>query len=738
MRRALALFLLCLLPVLTACGGKPAEAPATPVLNRGITWTGTELKGLRFYQRVTEHAVVHYALPTTPDTAERVANQVGTFWTRLLKEERSPRISQTHIWLVPLGYAWPAENLPQLRAGWAAGPGLLVVDERATGNLTWLDRVLFPAFFEGPGSPVFAVDWLQDGHGVALTQALNTFPAISYMEGVVPSASAALARIRNKAEYYFNGCTALAALLIDRYGFDWTYHYPKKPEELTPELALQWATGASTTEAALELWDKRMAYARRAAGLPTNQREATGHAAMISPLRMEPTLPANPKGPGAAANFSRSAYDLTLRLEPAEGVLTGEERLTWQNGEGIPVDALYFNLWPNSEPMTMLGGFMKIEGVTVSGSPVPFESRAIDLKVPLGRPVAPGETVEVGIRFTTRLTGSTTKPLGHVGTDRFFLGRFYPILGVLDDRGWNLHALHSRFGDPYSEPADYRVSLDVPAGIPLGATGRLTGREERSDRWIYQYEAKAVPEWAAAGGARFAEAKGTAGGVAITVLDADEKWAAKVLDGAKEAATFLQSQLGPMPSPGVTIVRSMELELPDVVGVDELDTVGYWKNVLTHRLAHEWFGGLVGSDQWSEAWLDEGLARFMERRAARAFERFQSMNNVRESDLPRHDLISRSGMDFLARGEYGDMTFTLGAYVFEQLEKEIGAAAMNRLLRQWIATYGGTTATGADFVRMAEAVAGRPLGAFFEANRINPAAARVPYKTLMPLGATQP
>ncbi|MDF9807150.1 aminopeptidase N [Streptomyces sp. HB372] len=54
------------------------------------------------------------------------------------------------------------------------------------------------------------------------------------------------------------------------------------------------------------------------------------------------------------------------------------------------------------------------------------------------------------------------------------------------------------------------------------------------------------------------------------------------------------------------------------------------------------------------------------------------------------------------------------ALVLYALRQEIGEAAFDRLERTWVRVHRDSTATTADFTRLASGIAGRDLSAFFD------------------------
>lgn len=723
MRRVIACLLLLLLPALAACGGdQPAGATPTPtaVLKDGLSWTGTEITGVKYFVRKTPRATVHYALPTYPETAEQVATRAAAYYANQLKLERSPQIGHLDIWIVPPAYKWPEGARTPDSGLMAVAPGIVImrdVSGRDRGVTTEMEFGFAAASYEPAGSPIYAQEWLQWGMGLIRTQEWNFFPQQFWMADNGRGGSQLLTDAMEGGRYRSNAWIVFSTMILDRFGFGWSSYYQGDPADLTPEAALKWAMGTDDVNEALTRYGKRI----------STSRQQVGSRPDLSPDRMTPELAQLPPGPGPNPNHSPQSYKIDAALDVAKATVAGDLRLTWQNGEGIPLEALYFNVWANAERHGMYGGSTGIEQVTVDGKPAAFAAKGLDLRVDLGRRVLPGERVEIGVRFVTHLTANLVQGLGLAEGKRFSLSQFYPILGVLDDRGWNLHALSHTGGDPYSEKADYEVSLTVPAGFVVGATGRQVSRTENAKTWTYRYEARQVPEFSAVGGVGWVETTAEVGGTTVRVLGQDPLWHEQVMPAAVEALGYLQEQLGPYPLPELVVMRGT-LKLPGIGSVGDIDAGGWFKSGLTNSIAAQWFGTYVGNDQWTEAWLDEGLSKYMEREAGRALGREQMAYGVRLIDRPRYGKVTQNGMDFLASRDYHVMAGDYAAHFFEELEVRIGSEAMNRLLRQWLREYGGRTATGADLIRLAEAYAG-PLGPMLEEHAID-LSDRKPYKRI--------
>jgi aminopeptidase N len=99
--------------------------------------------------------------------------------------------------------------------------------------------------------------------------------------------------------------------------------------------------------------------------------------------------------------------------------------------------------------------------------------------------------------------------------------------------------------------------------------------------------------------------------------------------------------------------------------------------------------------------------------------------------------VNSSTLEFNIYGGYTGAVYNLGAVLLEDLEREMGHERFRELMHRYTETYRFKTATTADFVRMAQQVAGRDLSAFFRAHKID-LTAREAYRPVMPLGAVWP
>jgi hypothetical protein len=175
------------------------------------------------------------------------------------------------------------------------------------------------------------------------------------------------------------------------------------------------------------------------------------------------------------------------------------------------------------------------------------------------------------------------------------------------------------------------------------------------------------------------------------------------------------------PYPAMTITEGPigGMEYPSLIFIGRPAAEDALYAVIAHEAAHQWFPMMVGSDEPSFAWFDEGFATYLENLAVGrryevadpfALDR-QSYLSVAGSDrevpLMRHtDLVSPYGDRYLA-------AYAKPSLLLRSLEEIVGTdtfrATLNRFLRDWTLK----SPSPWDFFAAFEAAAGRELGWFF-------------------------
>lgn len=168
----------------------------------------------------------------------------------------------------------------------------------------------------------------------------------------------------------------------------------------------------------------------------------------------------------------------------------------------------------------------------------------------------------------------------------------------------------------------------------------------------------------------------------------------------------LPSFFGAMEHPGlVTYAASILLQKPDEV-------TARWErghaSVVSHELAHQWFGNLVTLAWWDDIWLNESFASWMGEKAVdrwkpewegavRALaERDQAMGadslvtarQIRQPIKTKHD-IARA---------FDSITYAKGGAVLAMFERWIGEEAFQKGVRQYMKDHAWKTATATDFL----------------------------------------
>ncbi|MEV6318254.1 M1 family metallopeptidase [Streptomyces sp. NPDC051776] len=440
------------------------------------------------------------------------------------------------------------------------------------------------------------------------------------------------------------------------------------------------------------------------------------------------------------AGPTRVAYDVSLSGDKGGARWTGRESVTFTNTTGGPLREVYLRLWGNAwdgcERPTPVR-VTRVEGGTSRGLSAGCTALRIDLPGPLAH----------GARTTVAFDVELTAPRR---TERFgrdgpytYLGNALPVLGVHDAQGWHLDR-DVGFGESYyTLAAGFRVRLYHPSDLKVPTTGTAVtvqgdgrngtgeggngtgaGRSgtgeggndgDGSARSVTTATAHRVRDFAWAAGPFATATTESQGGVRVTtfrpaatpapVASSTRRLAAEALDdfGARfgrypysEADLVLHQGFGTTPG---------DMEYPGLVLLNSRAAGG----ATVHEMAHQWWYGIVGNDQFDAPWLDEGFAVYAE----------DLFRGDRRPDCRPATGMSRSMGHWAGHeGAWKSAVYKGGSCALHALEREIGGSAMARLMKDYARDHWHGVSTSASFRRAAQAVTARELGPFWREHGI--------------------
>ncbi len=145
-------------------------------------------------------------------------------------------------------------------------------------------------------------------------------------------------------------------------------------------------------------------------------------------------------------------------------------------------------------------------------------------------------------------------------------------------------------------------------------------------------------------------------------------------------------------------------------------------NLVSHELAHQWFGDYLTCKDWSNAWLNEGFATYFNalfREFDEGVEDFQDyMDGFKDNlteDMEKHyqrAIVTRRFWD--PEELFDTHTYEKVRWVLNALRGYLGEENFFRGIRHYIATHKISVVETSDFRKSIEEASGLDLESFFE------------------------
>ncbi|MDQ1023506.1 hypothetical protein QF035_001088 [Streptomyces umbrinus] len=429
------------------------------------------------------------------------------------------------------------------------------------------------------------------------------------------------------------------------------------------------------------------------------------------------TAPESEASKSETATPDRLRYDVTLRGNADGSHWTGHQRVTFRNASERPLHEVYVRLWGNGDDKCGTPGkpspvrLTKVRGGTAGQLTV----NCTALRITLPKPLARGERTAIAFDVSITVPERNAR-FGREGAFRF-LGNALPVLAVNDAKGWHLDPYVATGESFYALASDFRARIDHPAALKVPATGRTWTSPGTRGRTVTHSVAHRVRDFAWAAGPFRTASETSPGGVRVKSYWAPNTPAAGVRlnrqDGVAAVDRF-GKEFGRYPYGELDLVMTKEfgggMEYPGLVLLGTTEEGG----AVVHEVAHQWWYGIVGNDEYGAPWLDESFAQY-------ANARFYGWDtsDCWSDDWPSESTALTNSMVYWAehRNEY-HLIYTAGPCALARLEDTLGADTMARLLKRYARDHWYGLSTTADFKKAAQSVTNKDLGSFWEKYRI--------------------
>jgi hypothetical protein len=454
-------------------------------------------------------------------------------------------------------------------------------------------------------------------------------------------------------------------------------------------------------------------------------------------------------------------YDVNVELNDVNHTLKGNISIDYTNNSPDTLTYIWFHLWPNAykdketayakqilddaegrkrwKDMKDKGSIEEID-FTVDGKKAQHQAdpENIDIvKLMLPSALLPGKKINITTPFLVKIPTYSSRS-GHLGNS-YMICQWYPKPAVYDRKGWHPMPYLDQ-GEFYSEFGNFDVQISLPQQYVVGATGSLQNADELS---IYKqlgkenqlgarkkytasknpglktlrYTGENIHDFAWFADKDFIIRYDTAQLVSGNVIDVftysyekgNRNWV-KSISYVEDAIRSYSKWVGEYPYPVAQAVEGplnamsggMEYPMITLITSPTADEPAL-DGVIAHEVGHNWFYGILASNERTYPWMDEGINTYYQFRyeatkhransifgneiptelRSKPVDEFLSAIYVAISQIPIEDPIATSSEEFKDENSYAMTAYIKTALWMYIIEATVGKENLEKVMQSY-------------------------------------------------------
>lgn len=438
----------------------------------------------------------------------------------------------------------------------------------------------------------------------------------------------------------------------------------------------------------------------------------------------------------------RAEYTMTVDFDVKTHQFEGKQVLNYYNNSGDTLHNVYYHLYfnafrpnsvmdvrsrllPDSDPRVKdrisklkpeEEGWHEIKSLKQDGVPVSFKTEGTILEVKLAKPILPGTKTTLDMDFKSQVPVQIRRS-GRNSAEgiSYSMSQWYPKLSEYDDEGWHPDPYVGR--EFYGVWGDFDVSIKMDKNYVIGSTGLLQNPQQvghgyenknaemklpQGDKLTWNFVAKDVHDFAWGADPDYVhETLQVPNGPLLHFLyQPEQKYSPTWKEMQPYMSRFfveMSRRFGKYPYPQFTFIQGGDggMEYPMLTLITGNRSLGSLVGVSVHEAIHNWYYGVLASNEAKYPWMDEGFTTYAsEELMDFLFEKNnpnRQLGNYKQyfyiDSVGMREVMCTHGDWYHTNTAYGIAAYPSGAVFLNQLSYIVGQekfdAGMLRYFEEW-------------------------------------------------------